>query len=156
LLILILAAASSCGSAPKAAAPAKPVRPATEKVDRTKTMDSDSDNALGLQTIRFPAVSLLIEGPEREKMVQNAAILKAHPRMLVEIEGHADGRGKMDQSFQLAEARAAIVKRVLIGLGIAATRMTTISYGKDKMLDKSGTEEGYARNRRVNFLILRY
>lgn len=119
-------------------------------------MDSDNGNALGMQSIHFPAVSLVVEPSEREKLVKNAEVLRLNPKVVVEIEGHTDGRGKMDQSLELGEARAKVVKAVMEGLGIEPTRMTTISYGRDRMLDRSGTEAGYAKNRRVNFLILRY
>src|SRR5256885_1773297 len=114
-LLVVVASFCSCASTQKSrtGTPA-----AASKFSRSKTMDSDSDNAFGLQSIHFPAVSLVIEPPERDKLVKNVAILKARPKIYVELEGHTDGRGKMDQSFQLAEARAAVVKRVLIGLGI--------------------------------------
>ena len=166
---VLLLLAASCGSAPKkksawkefveaerAAKGEKGAQPEpAAKPVRTKVMDSDSSNAFGMQTIHFPPVSLVVEPSERDKLVKNAEVLKAHPTVVVEIEGHTDGRGKMDQSLELGEARAKVVREVMIGLGVQASRMSTISYGKDHMIDHSGTEEGYAKNRRVNFLILR-
>lgn len=119
-------------------------------------MDSDFGNAFGLISIHFPPDSLILEPGERDRVVKDAEILKAHPEVNIEIEGHTDGRGPVDRSFELAEARAAVIKEVLIGLGVDSSRLTTIAYGKDKPLDRSQTEEGYARNRRVNFLIIRY
>src|SRR5262245_40176352 len=108
LISAVLCLLASCGSGKKAptsketqAERAKAGRPV-----RTKTMDSDSGNALGLQSILFPAVSLIVEPSEREKLVRNAEILRLNPNVLVEIEGHSDGRGKIDQSLELGESRA--------------------------------------------------
>jgi peptidoglycan-associated lipoprotein len=151
--LLVLAAA--CGSTPKARALEAKGAP-DGKPNRSKTMDYDSNNAFGLQTIHFPAVSLLVDEAERDKLVKNAEILKAHQKIMVEIEGHSDGRGKVGQSLELGDMRAKVVRDVMIALGVNESRLSTISYGKDRMLDRTGTEEGYAKNRRVNFLILRY
>jgi outer membrane protein OmpA-like peptidoglycan-associated protein len=145
---LILVSLLSCASAPKV--------PKIPPPNPKKTMDSDSNNAFGLQSIHFPARSFQVVRSERDKLAKNAEILVSHPSIMLEIEGHTDGRGPMGRSLEWAETRAKIVREVLIGLGVPAARMSTIAYGKDRMLDHSGTERGFARNRRVNFLILSY
>lgn len=85
----------------------------------------------------------------------NAAILQAHGNYLVEnpsvrvlIEGHADERGTPEYNIALAERRAKAISKYLQGMGVQAGQMSVVSYGEEKPLDYSSSEEGFAKNRR--------
>ena len=69
------------------------------------------------------------------------------------IEGHCDERGTVEYNLALGERRASAVRDYLAASGIDRKRITTISYGKERPLDKAQTEEAWAKNRRGHFLV---
>lgn len=78
---------------------------------------------------------------------KQAAWLQRYPQVQVRIEGNADERGTREYNFALAARRAEAVKAYLEAHGVSGGRITTISYGKERPLDDSGTEDGMAKNR---------
>ncbi len=117
------------------------------------TADSDSGNAMGLQTIQFPYDSFEIVGSNKDILRSNIQILKDNPTVNVQIEGHCDERGGVQYNLALGEKRANAVKQQIQAGGIAASRLTMISMGKERPLDTSSNEQAWARNRRANFVI---
>jgi peptidoglycan-associated lipoprotein len=115
--------------------------------------DSDSGNAMGMQTINFPFDSFEIVGQEREKLRANIAILKEKATVAVQVEGHCDERGGIQYNLALGEKRANAVKQQLVAGGISGARVTTISMGKEKPLATGSDEGAWAQNRRANFVI---
>jgi OmpA-OmpF porin, OOP family len=79
------------------------------------------------------------------------AALKAQPELNVEIHGHTDGSGARAYNVDLSRKRAASVKAYLESRGIDAGRMITKGFGPDRPIDSNATQEGRARNRRVEF-----
>ncbi len=79
--------------------------------------------------------------------------LKQNSQHSVIIEGHCDGRGSDEFNLLLGEARAGKVKTYLIGKGIQASRMLTISYGEEDPVDQRQNEEAWSKNRRVRFVM---
>ena len=69
------------------------------------------------------------------------------------IEGHCDERGTTDYNLQLGERRAGTVKEYLTRLGVDKARIKTISYGKEKPVDTSGTEAAWEKNRRGELVV---
>jgi len=115
--------------------------------------DSDSNNAMGIQTIRFPYDSFEIVGENREVLRSNVRILKQNSTVNVQIEGHCDERGGIQYNLALGERRAEAVKQQMQAAGIAGARITIISMGKEKPLAAGSNEESWAQNRRANFVI---
>jgi peptidoglycan-associated lipoprotein len=71
--------------------------------------------------------------PEAEATLQKqAALLQGHPQVAVMIEGHADERGTREYNLALGDRRAATVRNYLIALGVAAERISVVSYGKER------------------------
>jgi outer membrane protein OmpA-like peptidoglycan-associated protein len=84
-----------------------------------------------------------------------AAILEAHPEILrLRIEGHTDSRGSATANLKLSERRARAVRDHLASRGVQAARLEAVGYGEGRPLDARETEEAWARNRRVDFLIV--
>jgi len=83
----------------------------------------------------------------------HAVWLKAHPQTAVEVEGHGDERGTNEYNLALGAKRAENVKRYLVDLGIAAGRLSTISYGEELQLCKDHNELCWAKNRRAHFAV---
>ena len=85
-----------------------------------------------------------------------AATLEGNPDIsLVEIQGHTDSRGNDAYNLDLSDRRAAAVKQYLVDKGIGEDRLTSQGYGESQPLDRKKTEAAYAKNRRVEFLILK-
>jgi peptidoglycan-associated lipoprotein len=130
------------GSVPNAAA-----------ADENHLGDSDSNSAMGLQTVHYPYDSSTLDSDGKAALKANAAILKGHSSMKIQIEGHCDQRGGIQYNLALGEKRANSAKAFLQDEGIAAERITTISFGKEKPVDTAETEAAYGKNRRANFVI---
>jgi len=71
------------------------------------------------------------------------------------LEGHCDERGTDEYNLALGDRRAKAAKDYLIALGVAPSRIETISYGELKPVCKESTEKCWAKNRRVHFVILK-
>jgi peptidoglycan-associated lipoprotein len=94
--------------------------------------------------------------PSEQPIVQqDAAALKQifsmDPNFAVTVEGHCDERGSAEYNLALGDRRADSIKNALISMGVPASNLKTISYGKERPLCTDPTEECYARNRRVHF-----
>ncbi len=63
------------------------------------------------------------------------------------VEGHADERGTREYNLALGARRAESVKSFLVSQGVAPSRLTVVSYGKERPIDGRSNEEGWARNR---------
>jgi peptidoglycan-associated lipoprotein len=90
--------------------------------------------------------------PDQKKILdQDFAWLKAHPEVKVTIAGNCDERGTEEYNLALGERRADVVKSYLIAEGIAANRISTISYGKDRPFAPGHDENAWKLNRRDHF-----
>lgn len=73
--------------------------------------------------------------------------LNRYPAVKVRIEGNADERGTREYNLALGARRANAVRDFLIAQGVSASRIETISFGKEKPIDAGSTEEAWAKNR---------
>jgi peptidoglycan-associated lipoprotein len=89
----------------------------------------------------------------RQMLEENAEWLKNNPDVSVIVEGHCDERGSNEYNIALGDRRAQSVKTFLVDMGVAAERLTPISYGEEKPLDPGHTEEAWAKNRRAHFVV---
>ena len=69
------------------------------------------------------------------------------------VEGHCDERGSVEYNLALGEKRARAAKDYLVSYGIAATRLTTISYGKERPFANGHDEASWQQNRRAHFTV---
>ena len=87
----------------------------------------------------------------REKLAGNAKLLKAASGVRIVIEGLCDERGTNEYNLGLGERRAHAVKNYLVSLGVAASRIKTISYGEEKSFATGHNEAAWKQNRRAHF-----
>lgn len=113
---------------------------------------SDSGTIQGLQTVHFEYDKSSINSAERSKLQSNAAWMKKNSNAKMTIEGHCDQRGSTEYNLALGERRANVVKQALINMGVQASRLTTVSYGKEKLIANGDSEADMAQNRRANFV----
>jgi peptidoglycan-associated lipoprotein len=86
--------------------------------------------------------------PEARRTLRlQAEWLNQYPAYTAVIEGHADERGTRQYNIALGARRANSVKAFLVSQGVAPSRLTTVSYGKERPIDARSNEEGWARNR---------
>jgi outer membrane protein OmpA-like peptidoglycan-associated protein len=93
---------------------------------------------------------------DSQPIVQEIALsLKEHPELTrVEIQGHTDNAGTPAYNKRLSQERAEAVRNALVSLGVETTRLTAVGYGQDKPIGPNTSDEGKARNRRVQILVL--
>ena len=86
--------------------------------------------------------------PESQQILSRQADwLRRYPNVTVTIEGHCDERGTREYNLALGERRAQAAKNVLVASGIPASRISTISYGKERPIVVGSNEEAWAQNR---------
>lgn len=98
----------------------------------------------GADRVFFEYDSSELTAGARATLQKQAKWLEHYPRVRVTVEGHCDERGTREYNLALGERRAAAVKNYLIALGVPASRMTTISYGKER----PAVVGDYSQNRR--------
>jgi outer membrane protein OmpA-like peptidoglycan-associated protein len=106
-----------------------------------------------LETIRFKPNSSEIERDSYPIVEQIALALRKHRELTrVEIGGHTDNTGPHEFNMRLSRARARSVRQYLLARGIKPERLTATGYGPDRPIGDNATEDGRARNRRVEFI----
>jgi outer membrane protein OmpA-like peptidoglycan-associated protein len=78
-----------------------------------------------------------------------AQVLKAYPHSQVQLVGHTDSTGTAEANQTLSLDRANAVKSTLVAQGVAANRIATAGFGQDRPVASNDTEDGRARNRRL-------
>lgn len=92
--------------------------------------------------------------PETQEVLKRKAEwLRNNPGESVIIEGHCDERGTNEYNLALGDRRAQSANNFLIDLGIAESRLTTISYGEERPADPGKNEEAWSKNRRDHFVL---
>jgi peptidoglycan-associated lipoprotein len=89
----------------------------------------------------------------RSVLSANAEWLKRYPSIQVLIEGHCDERGTSAYNLALGDRRANAAREYVDSLGIAGSRIRTVSYGKERPVCNESTEDCWQRNRRAHFVI---
>jgi len=92
--------------------------------------------------------------PETQEILKGkAGWLRNNSGESVIIEGHCDERGTNEYNLALGDRRAQSAKNFLIDLGIARSRLTTISYGEERPADPRQNETAWSKNRRDHFVL---
>ena len=84
----------------------------------------------------------------RETLRKQAAWLRKNSEITVVLEGHADGRGTREYNLALGERRANAAKDYLMTYGISSSRISVISYGKERPVDAGSNPLAWSKNRR--------
>ena len=107
-----------------------------------------------LKSVYFDFDSPAIKRDERAKITDAADYLKKNPQYRMLLEGHCDWRGTAEYNLGLGDRRAQSVRQFLQDLGVPKDRLETLSKGSLGATEK-GTEEQMAKERRVDFVILK-
>ena len=139
--------------------PPKPeVKPEPVKVEPKEDI-SKRDLAKEIKTqgyatiyINFDVDKATIKPESQPALDYVAQMLKDNPDLNLTIAGHTDSTGTWAHNKTLSENRARAVLEALVSRGIAAGRLASVGYGQDKPIADNATEEGKAKNRRVELI----
>lgn len=106
------------------------------------------------QPVYFGFDSYSVEPGESSKIKQVSSALSSGSDRLI-IAGFTDERGTQEYNRGLGERRAQAVRQALIDAGISADRIQTVSFGSEMPADPASTEAAWAKNRRVEFGIVK-
>jgi peptidoglycan-associated lipoprotein len=164
LKIAALAAALALGAGCGKKTPDQLPPPPEESV-QDGTQDGVTDGTIGgaalpgsradfLQNIAsdrvlFETDSYSLDGEDRSILDAQATWLARYPNVQVTVEGHADERGTREYNLALGDRRANAAKNYLAARGVAASRMTVVSWGKERPVALGSDESAWAQNRRA-------
>ena len=100
-------------------------------------------------TIHFDTDRYNVDTESQGILQSQAQWLSRYPARMVTLEGHADERGTRDYNIALGERRANAAKNYLVSLGVDASRITVVSYGKERPIALGSDEASWAKNRRA-------
>jgi peptidoglycan-associated lipoprotein len=123
-----------------------------EQIFQRKTLDQ-LNAARPLSDVCFDYDMEEIRADARPPLQANADWMKKWTGTQIALEGHADSRGSAEYNLALGSRRANSVKDYLVSLGVAATRVTVISKGKEAPFCGEENEACWQQNRRGHFII---
>lgn len=126
---------------------------ATESLDSKGTGISEGRTSEGMLPVYFDFDSSEIKADQTSRTQVNADFINKGT-VNVRIEGNCDPRGTNEYNMALGERRAQSAKKALVGLGVAESKLTTVSYGEERLLLHGEDEMSWAQNRRDDFVIV--
>jgi peptidoglycan-associated lipoprotein len=108
--------------------------------------------ASSIKDVYFDYDSEAIRADQQSSIAADAQFLNAHPNIPFTVEGHCDERGSTEYNLALGDRRASSVKMALSSAGVTASRIKTISYGKEKPFCTESNEACWQQNRRGHFV----
>ncbi|WP_439547390.1 peptidoglycan-associated lipoprotein Pal [Sandarakinorhabdus sp.] len=142
---------------PEAPAPAPaPTGAPTPSVGTSIVPGSQEDlrAQAGADTVLFAYDSYELDGDARAILARHADWLKNN-NVRVTLEGHCDERGTREYNLALGERRANSVKNFLANAGVSVSRLSTVSYGKERPAVDGSDESAMAQNRRAVTMVMR-
>jgi peptidoglycan-associated lipoprotein len=112
------------------------------------TGQADLEAMLRNDVLHFDTDQAQLSAEDQSRLQNIADILVKHPGLTVRISGNCDERGTEDYNLHLGQERAATAQKYLANLGVDASRIATVSYGKDRPANSAHTSEAWAENRR--------
>ncbi len=160
---LMVMALSGCGdkktSTPESAEITDP-----EALGPMESLETDISESEGIMEGRtsgpmlpvyFDFDSSIIATDQIGRLESNADFIKSNKDITVRIEGNCDSRGTSEYNLALGERRALSAKKYLVNLGVEPVRLSTISWGEEKLLLFGHDELSWAQNRRDDFVIIK-
>lgn len=129
-----------------------PPEPLTDDQLATASLEELNRNS-PLRPVFFAYDSSELTPEARSILNETAELLRRYPSWIITIEGHTDERGTAEYNLALGERRAVAAQAYLVSLGIPASRLRTISYGKEFPFDPGHDEGAWSRNRRAHFVV---
>ncbi len=144
--VLLLGA---CSTPKPAETPRQTTPPAQPQVQSSIVPGSEKDFQVNVgDTVHFDYNKYAVLEADKSILQRQAAWLGKYPNVRVTIPGNCDERGTREYNIALGARRANAVKEYLASVGVSASRIDTISYGKERPVCSESTEACWAQNRR--------
>ena len=140
LVILASLALTACATQKKAGMIAGDVYTGTDTVEYLATGVKDR--------VFFATNKSTLTTASRDTLRKQAAWMRKKAKLSFTIEGHADERGTREYNLALGERRANAVKDYLMTYGISGSRLSVISYGKERPVNSGSNPLAWSQNRR--------
>ena len=138
----------------------KPVAAVEEQDDAVQAVaEEETQNAnmaaqvFDDEDIYFDFDSSVLKDTAKKSLIRKAEWFRTNPDASIIIEGHCDERGTSAYNIALGDRRAQSAKAFFVDLGIDSNQISTVSYGEERPVDVSKTEEAWAKNRRAHFVV---
>jgi len=159
LLCVSLLTLTGCGSKTKSddamkAADNGEAMGVEESLDSVPRGTSEGRTSEGMLPVYFSFDSSDVQSDQVPRVEVNAEFSKSNPELAIRIEGNCDARGTNEYNMALGERRALSAKKYLVNLGVDETKLTTVSYGEERMLLHGHDELSWAQNRRADFVVV--
>ncbi len=118
------------------------------------TQEHFEDAVNGQNVIYFDTDRFNIDSADAAALQTQAQYLAQYPNITITVEGHCDERGTRDYNLALGERRANAAKNYLVSLGVAASRIATVSHGKERPVALGSNPTAWARNRRAASVVI--
>ncbi len=115
---------------------------------------TEEGNVQLLQPIEFEFGRAVIKAVSYPILDEVVDLMKSRPKIRIGVNGHTDSHGALELNMRLSRERAAACKNYLSAHGIAASRLESQGFGPNQPVADNNTDEGRAKNRRVEFKIL--
>ena len=116
---------------------------------RAKGRHPISHAAREIDRVYFDFNKSTLSGDEKKKLSSTIRHLKSHPNWIGQVEGHTDAIGSKGYNLRLGDRRARTVKEVMVLEGVSPAQLIILSFGEDRSIADNNTDEGRAKNRRV-------
>ncbi|MFK8013038.1 MAG: OmpA family protein [Marinicellaceae bacterium] len=124
------------------------------KLNSIATKQTDKGLVMTLGDFVFDSGKATIKQEAVENFSKVVEFINSYPNKKVKIEGHTDSSGSNQLNLKLSQLRADAVKGLLIQNGILAAQMESVGMGEDFPIAENSTNDGKAKNRRVEIIIL--
>jgi len=132
----------------------KQVSSLTRQLENLQLRETESGVVVTLGDVVFSSgQATLVEGG-RSSLEEVVDLLQTEPDKKIRVEGHTDSLGDADENLLLSEQRAKAVLDALVSMGVASDRISSLGMGEDFPISSNEDEEGRARNRRVDVILL--
>lgn len=139
-----------------------PVEPAAVlEVDEEESLDTkrmfvigEGRTTKGMLPIYYSFDKSDVRDDQQPRVQVNADFMADNSDLNIRIEGNTDSRGTNEYNMALGERRALVAKEAVVMLGVEEDRLTTVSYGEERLLLTGMDEDSWAKNRRSDFVVV--
>jgi len=128
----------------------QPVEEPTERPTEPPDTRSTDVSPVSLNDVYFDFDQYNLTSESKSTLDANARELKRVMDTNITIEGHCDERGTKAYNLALGDKRANAARDYLVALGVGSSRITTVSYGKERPFDAGHDDSAWAKNRRAH------
>ncbi|KJR97126.1 MAG: peptidoglycan-associated lipoprotein [Desulfobulbaceae bacterium BRH_c16a] len=159
LLCISILSLSGCGSKKETDA-AMQVEATPEAIGAVESLDSkplgisEGRTTEGMLPVYYDFDSSDIRKDQVSRVEVNADFINNNPNYEIRIEGNCDPRGTNEYNMALGERRALSAKKYLVNLGVSEAKLSTVSFGEERILLHGQDELSWAQNRRADFVVV--